>query len=101
MCYDLIRPDVALELAWINNMVDFALPYLLQVIYSSSLVFFVHQEFWEGSKLENFPAFVDLSLNWDDDCSPSNQICTYLPSATPLSLKTIALLAITMFCQMV
>ncbi|XP_042456042.1 clathrin heavy chain 1-like [Zingiber officinale] len=32
ICYDLIRPDVALELAWINNMIDFAFPYLLQFI---------------------------------------------------------------------
>ncbi|KAH0891067.1 hypothetical protein HID58_053496 [Brassica napus] len=32
VCYDLIRPDVALELAWINNMLDFAFPYLLQFI---------------------------------------------------------------------
>nr|BAD94884.1 hypothetical protein [Arabidopsis thaliana] len=32
VCYDLIRPDVALELAWINNMMDFAFPYLLQFI---------------------------------------------------------------------
>ncbi|KAA8549428.1 hypothetical protein F0562_001099 [Nyssa sinensis] len=32
VCYDLIRPDVALELAWMNNMIDFALPYLLQFI---------------------------------------------------------------------
>ncbi|XP_077251138.1 clathrin heavy chain 2-like [Tasmannia lanceolata] len=31
-CYDLIRPDVALELAWMNNMVDFTFPYLLQII---------------------------------------------------------------------
>ncbi|XP_039016474.1 clathrin heavy chain 1-like [Hibiscus syriacus] len=31
VCYDLIRPDV-LELAWINNMIDFAFPYLLQFI---------------------------------------------------------------------
>ncbi|KAL5650280.1 hypothetical protein ACJX0J_041089, partial [Zea mays] len=31
ICYDLIRPDVALELAWMDNMVDFAFPYLLQV----------------------------------------------------------------------
>ncbi|KAL2541769.1 Clathrin heavy chain 1 [Abeliophyllum distichum] len=30
VCYDLIRPDVVLELAWINNMIDFAFPYLLQ-----------------------------------------------------------------------
>ncbi|AQK56829.1 Clathrin heavy chain 2 [Zea mays] len=32
ICYDLIRPDVALELAWMNNMMDFAFPYLLQFI---------------------------------------------------------------------
>ncbi|XP_024467044.2 clathrin heavy chain 1 isoform X1 [Populus trichocarpa] len=32
VCYDLIRPDVALELAWMNNMIDFAFPYLLQFI---------------------------------------------------------------------
>lgn len=31
VCYDLIRADVALELAWMNNMIDFAFPYLLQV----------------------------------------------------------------------
>jgi clathrin heavy chain len=31
-CYDLIRPDVALELAWRNNMTDFAMPYLIQTI---------------------------------------------------------------------
>lgn len=32
VCYDLIRADIALELAWMNNMIDFAFPYLLQVI---------------------------------------------------------------------
>ncbi|KAJ3703117.1 hypothetical protein LUZ61_006822 [Rhynchospora tenuis] len=32
ICYDLIRPDVALELAWFNGMIDFAFPYLLQFI---------------------------------------------------------------------
>jgi clathrin heavy chain len=31
-CYDLIRPDVALELAWRNNMTDFAMPYLIQTV---------------------------------------------------------------------
>lgn len=30
-CYDLIRADVVLELAWMNNMMDFAYPFLLQV----------------------------------------------------------------------
>ncbi|KAM7270794.1 hypothetical protein ACFE04_030008 [Oxalis oulophora] len=32
VCYDLVRADVALELAWMNNMLDFAFPYLLQFI---------------------------------------------------------------------
>lgn len=31
-CYDLIRPDVAMELAWRKNMTDFAMPYLIQVL---------------------------------------------------------------------
>lgn len=35
VCYDLIRPDVALELSWMNNMIDFAFPYLLQVFFFS------------------------------------------------------------------
>ncbi|CAK0870946.1 unnamed protein product, partial [Prorocentrum cordatum] len=29
-CYDLVRPDVALELAWRNGMMDFCMPYLIQ-----------------------------------------------------------------------
>merc|ERR1712151_348665 len=31
-CYDLIRPDVGLELAWRKNMLDFAMPFLIQVL---------------------------------------------------------------------
>jgi len=31
-CYDLIRPDVGLELAWRKGMLDFAMPFLLQVL---------------------------------------------------------------------
>lgn len=30
-CYDLLRPDVILELAWRHNIMDFAMPYLIQV----------------------------------------------------------------------
>ncbi|GMN41274.1 hypothetical protein TIFTF001_010502 [Ficus carica] len=40
VCYDLIRVDVALELAWMNNMIDFAFPYLLQVVVVWSLCAF-------------------------------------------------------------
>lgn len=30
-CYELLRPDVILELAWRHNIMDFAMPYLIQV----------------------------------------------------------------------
>ena len=31
-CYDLLRPDVILELAWRHNIIDFAMPYMIQVM---------------------------------------------------------------------
>ncbi|EEB11299.1 clathrin heavy chain, putative [Pediculus humanus corporis] len=31
-CYDLLHPDVILELAWRHNIMDFAMPYLIQVL---------------------------------------------------------------------
>ncbi|CAB4017469.1 clathrin heavy chain 1-like [Paramuricea clavata] len=31
-CYDLLHPDVVLELAWKNNILDFAMPYVIQVL---------------------------------------------------------------------
>ena len=31
-CYDLLKPDVVTELAWRNDMMDFAMPYLIQVM---------------------------------------------------------------------
>merc|ERR1711957_931529 len=31
-CYDLITPDVALELAWRKGMLDFCMPFLIQVL---------------------------------------------------------------------
>nr|CAI5862798.1 unnamed protein product [Callosobruchus analis] len=30
-CYDLLRPDVILELSWKHNIMDFAMPYFIQV----------------------------------------------------------------------
>jgi len=30
-CYEFVRPDVVLELAWRNNIMDYAMPYLIQV----------------------------------------------------------------------
>ncbi|XKL64875.1 hypothetical protein PGB90_004961 [Kerria lacca] len=31
-CYDLLNPDVILELAWRHNIMDFAMPYFIQVL---------------------------------------------------------------------
>jgi clathrin heavy chain len=31
-CYDLLNPDVILELAWRHNIMDFAMPYMVQVM---------------------------------------------------------------------
>lgn len=31
-CYDLLRPDVIMEIAWRNRLNDFAMPYFIQVI---------------------------------------------------------------------
>ena len=31
-CYGLIRPDVALELAWKNQIIDFVMPFMIQVV---------------------------------------------------------------------
>ncbi|CAI6011217.1 unnamed protein product [Closterium sp. NIES-65] len=38
-CYDLLRPDVVVELAWLNNMQDYVMPYLIQFVreYSSKV----------------------------------------------------------------
>ncbi len=31
-CYDLLHPDVILELAWKHKIMDFAMPYMIQVL---------------------------------------------------------------------
>ncbi|KAG2382938.1 hypothetical protein C9374_004905 [Naegleria lovaniensis] len=31
-CYNFVRPDVALELAWRNNIIDMVMPYMVQVL---------------------------------------------------------------------
>ena len=39
-CYDLLHPDVILELAWRHNIMDFAMPYMIQVMreYTSKVI---------------------------------------------------------------
>ena len=51
-CYDLLHPDVILELAWRHNIMDFAMPYLIQVMreYTSKVCGFF-TKFLDGSLL--------------------------------------------------
>nr|CAG8563230.1 8822_t:CDS:10 [Entrophospora candida] len=37
VCYDFVRPDIVLELAWRHGLNDFAMPYLIQVLREFSL----------------------------------------------------------------
>eukprot|EP01135_Chromosphaera_perkinsii_P003336 Nk52_evm36s240 gene=Nk52_evmTU36s240 len=59
-CYDLLRPDIVMELAWRNNMMDFAMPYFIQISREYvDKVDVVHAEYMnrkeEEEKLENAP----------------------------------------------
>jgi len=52
-CYDAIRPDVALEVAWKNQIIDFAFPFLIQVLREYvSKVDVLHKEFEKKKKDE-------------------------------------------------
>lgn len=67
VCYDLLRADIVLELAWLNNMVDFALPYLLQV--TTLLLFYFLLHFFY---LSNIPINPLLFLAHINDCVSSS-----------------------------
>lgn len=42
-CYDLLHPDVILELAWRHKIMDFAMPYLIQVMreYTTKVMWYI------------------------------------------------------------
>jgi clathrin heavy chain len=48
-CYDLLRPDVVLELAWKHKIMDFAMPYMIQVLRDYS----TRVSFIQGRRNEN------------------------------------------------
>jgi len=50
-CYDSVRPDIALELAWKNKILDFAFPFLIQVVREyTSKVDTLYKEFEKKKK---------------------------------------------------
>lgn len=78
-CYDLIRPDVALELAWMNNMIDFSFPYLLQFIreYTTKVDELVKD------KLENLQEVKSKEKEEKDLVAQQNMYAQLLPLALP------------------
>lgn len=55
-CYDLLRPDVVLETAWRHNLMDFSMPYFIQVM----------REYL--SKVSLHPLGLMVDTVWDDRC---------------------------------
>lgn len=45
--YDLLHPDVVLELAWRHNIMDFAMPYFIQVMreYLTKVQYAIQEQF--------------------------------------------------------
>lgn len=60
-CYDLLRPDVILELAWRHNIMDFAMPFLIQV--SQRNIFRRYKSNWARSN-ESFHILCRLLENF-------------------------------------
>ncbi|KAM7256318.1 hypothetical protein ACFE04_012059 [Oxalis oulophora] len=79
VCYDVIRPDVALELAWMNNMIDFAFPYLLQFVreYTGKV-----DELMKD-KLEALKVVKEKEKEQKDTVSQQNMYAQLLPLALP------------------
>ncbi|KAJ7543091.1 hypothetical protein O6H91_09G024400 [Diphasiastrum complanatum] len=78
-CYDLIRADVALELAWMNNIVDFAFPYLLQFLreYTSKVDELIKD------KLETINEVKSKEKEEKDMVAQQNMYAQLLPLALP------------------
>ncbi|KAJ7543092.1 hypothetical protein O6H91_09G024500 [Diphasiastrum complanatum] len=78
-CYDLIRADVALELAWMNNIVDFAFPYLLQFLreYTSKVDELIKD------KLETINEVKSKEKEEKDMVAQQNMYASLLPLALP------------------
>jgi clathrin heavy chain len=78
-CYDLIRADVAVELAWMHGMMDFAVPYLLQFLreYSTKVDDLIKD------KLEATEEKKSKEQQEKDVVAESNMYAQLLPLALP------------------
>lgn len=49
-CYNLLRPDVVLEVAWMNKLMDYAMPYVIQSVkeYTGKVCVYLGSWRWWG-----------------------------------------------------
>ena len=102
-CYDLLHPDVILELAWRHKIMDFAMPYLIQVMreYTSKVSF----KWITGKSLSEALIFASSNSQYDNrlfielqvqymEISSSNLLCTEIVSDIQNNFCVLA-----MFCK--
>ena len=81
-CYDLIKPDVALQLAWMNGMTDHVMPYMIQVMRDqTSKIDVLMSERAERKKKDEEPK-EDSTKN-----QQSNMYAQMLPPALPSPMQ--------------
>uniref|UniRef100_A0A672LGN0 Clathrin heavy chain n=1 Tax=Sinocyclocheilus grahami TaxID=75366 RepID=A0A672LGN0_SINGR len=68
-CYDLLRPDVVLETAWRHNLMDFSMPYFIQVMREYLSKVSLHPEDLLGLMVDTV---------WDCRCFKPKTHCTIL-----------------------
>lgn len=75
-CYDLLRPDVVLETAWRHNIMDFSMPYFIQVM----------REYLSKVGWPEMPCGVDVSgskRRWSS-CETALLCCRFFPPSVCL-----------------
>ena len=60
-CYELVEPDVALEMAWRNNMMDYAMPFMIQYMARTHKAV---TELQEAAKPKNSDGATDSNHTW-------------------------------------
>ena len=82
-CYDLIKPDVAVELAWMNGMTEMVMPYMIQFMreYSGKVdTLIAERDEAKRDAADNAKAATEAS-------NQSNMYAQMLPPALPAPMQ--------------
>ena len=93
-CYDLIKPDLALEVAWTHGLVDMAMPFMIQFLreYSSKVDLLIN----ERKEAQQAAASEETSKRREARHSPSSVVSGYVVVSWPalavngLSIKNVS-----------